>query len=512
MPALITRRFRLYNAQNFKEAFTETSPDILYLFIGRLQPWPNGDTAPEPQDTLSDVRYDPWRNMLAAKKISTNDMSYAIRRYDWTSGTVYTEFDNNNANLYDSNYFVLTNDDNVYKCMFNNRRAASTVKPTGTSTSLITTSDGYIWKYMYSLTAAEILKFETPSYIPVKTLTADDSSAQWDVQQAAVNGAIEIIDVVTNGINYISRSNTFASITNSSILVLDSGASNDDDKYTGSSLFISSGLGAGQVRKIINYVASTKSVTVNTGFTTTPNSSSTFLVSPTVTITGDGSGALAYANVATNGQVIKINMINVGSNYSKAAAVVSANSGSGATLDPRVSPPGGHGSDPVSELAGHNVMLNLRLVGTEGGNFPSNNDFRMLGLIKNPLLANSGTAASDAAYDQTTQLTLTGVTGGIYTQDEIVTGGTSGAIGRVVLWANTNSTGTKGYIKITDIDGTFANLELITGNTSSVTANVNGITSGELQLYSGDVLYIENRKASARSVDQIEDVKLTMRF
>lgn len=510
MPALITRRFRLYNAQNFKEAFTETSPDRLYLYIGRIQPWPNGDTPPTPQDTLSDVRYDPWRNMLAAKKVSTNDMTFAVRRYDWTSGTVYVEFDNNDANLYDSQYFVLTDDNNVYKCMFNNNGGASTVKPTGTSTSKILTSDGYIWKFMYSLTAAEILKFQTPSYIPVKTLTADDSSAQWDVQQAAVNGAIEIIDVVANGSNYIFRANTFASVTNSTSMILDSSASNDDDIYTGSSVFITSGLGAGQIRDVIDYVASTRTITVNTGFTTVPNSSSAFYIGPKITISGDGSGALAYANVAS-GQVTKINMINVGSNYSRASAVVSANSGSGATLDVRISPPGGHGSDPVSELAGHNVMINIRLTGTEANNFPSNNDFRILGLIKNPLEAN-GNSANTSAYDQTTTLTLTGIVGGIYSQDEIVTGGTSGAIGRVVSFSNTNSTSTKGFIKITDINGSFANLETVTGNTSSVTANVNGITTGELQLYSGDVLYAEHRTASARSPDQVEDIKLTMRF
>jgi len=510
MPALITRRFRLYNAQNFKEAFTETSPDRLYLYIGRIQSWPNGDTPLTPEDTLSDVRYGPWRNMLAAKKVSTNDMTFAIRRYDWTSGTVYVEFDNNNANLYDSQYFVLTDDNNVYKCMFNNNGGASTVKPTGTSASKILTSDGYIWKFMYSLTAAEILKFQTPSYIPVKTLTADDSSAQWDVQQAAVNGAIEIIDVVTNGSSYIVRANTFSSVTNSTSLVLDSGASTEDDKYTGSSIFITSGLGAGQVRDVIDYIASTQTVTVNTGFTTVPNSSSTFHIGPKITVTGDGTGALAYANVAS-GQVTKINIINVGSNYSRASATVSANSGVGATLDARVSPPGGHGSDPVSELAGHNVMINIRLTGTEANNFPSNNDFRILGLLKNPLEAN-GNAANTSAYDQTTTLTLIGIAGGIYSQDEMITGGTSGATGRIVSFSNTNSISTEGFIKITDINGSFANLETVTGNTSSVTANVNSITTGELQLYSGDVLYTEHRTPSARSPDQVEDIKLTMRF
>ena len=510
MPALITRRFRLYNAENFKEAFTETSPDRLYLYIGRIQTWPNSDTPSAPQDTLSDIRYNPWRNMLAAKKVSTNDMTFAVRRYDWTTGTVYSEFDNNDSNMYDSRYFVLTDDNNVYKCMFNNRGGSSTVKPTGTSTSNITTSDGYIWKFMYSLTAAEILKFQTPSYIPVKTLTADDSSAQWDVQQAAVNGAIEIIDVVTNGSSYLFRANTLSSVTNSTSLIIDSGASTEDDEYTGSSIFISSGLGAGQIRDVIDYVAATQTVTVNTGFTTVPNSSSTFHIGPKITITGDGSGALAYANVAS-GQVTKINIINTGTNYSRAAATVSANNGTGVTLDPRVAPLGGHGSNPVSELAGHNVMINIRLTGTEANNFPSNNDFRILGLLKNPLEAN-GNSANTSAYDQTTTLTLTGITGGIYSQDEIITGGTSGAIGRVISFSNTNSTSTKGFIKVTDINGSFANLETLTGNTSSVTANVNGITTGELQLYSGDVLYAEHRSPSARSPDQVEDIKLTMRF
>jgi hypothetical protein len=151
------------------------------------------------------------------------------------------------------------------------------------------------------------------------------------------------------------------------------------------SLFIASGLGAGQIRTISDYNGVNKTVTLSTGFTISPNTSSEFHVGPTITVTGDGSGALAYANVES-GQIKKINMINVGSNYSKASVGITGVSGSGATAVARVSPPGGHGSDPVSELNGYNVMLNVRISGNEGNNFPTNNDFRIIGTLKNPLL------------------------------------------------------------------------------------------------------------------------------
>ena len=509
MPGSITRQFRLNNAEQFKEAFSEASPDYLYLFIGRLQAWPNGDTAPAPSDTVTGSSYDPWHSMIAAKKINTNDMSFAIRRYNWTSGTVYAEYDDKNTSFYDSQFYVLTDDNHVYKCLFNNRGVASTVKPTGTSTSTISTADGYRWKFMYDVSNADVLKFVTPAYIPVKTLTADDSTSQWDVQVAASNGAIDIIDVTANGSNYVTRANTISGVTNSSVIILDSASSGNDDAYNGLSLFIASGLGAGQIRTISDYNGVNKTVTLSTGFTISPNTSSEFHVGPTITVTGDGSGALAYANVEL-GQIKKINMINDGSNYSKASVGITGVSGSGATAVARVSPPGGHGSDPVSELNGYNVMLNVRISGNEGNNFPTNNDFRIIGVLKNPLVAN-GSAATDSAYDQTTKLTIIGKTGGNFEQDEILVGPVSGATGRVVSFANTNATGTTGILKVVDINGVFVN-ERISGNTSAVAANVTSTQAGELSPYKGDILYIENRVAAIRSADQIEDIKLIIQY
>jgi len=508
MPGIATRRFRVDLANQFFESFSEASPSIIYLYIGRSNEWPNDDTTPTPVDTIQSTRYAPWRNMIACKKAGTADITFAFVRYNWISGTVYTQYDDRSTALYSSQYYVFTEDFNVYKCLFNNNGAASTVKPTGTSTSTIETSDGYIWKFMFTISSADRLKFQTNGFLPVTTLTADDGSSQWDVQQAAANGAIDVIDVTDGGSGFQINKGTFAGVSNSSVLVANNLASGVDDIYIGSTLFISTGLGSGQLREITDYTGATRTLTVNSGFTISPNTSSQYHIGPKISIVGDGRNASAYANVQ-NGIITRVRMINRGSNYSTAAAVASDSSGSGATLKAIIPPPGGHGSDPQDELLGHNVIINAKIEGTESGVFPANNDFRVIGLLKDPLEAN-GAVANSATYNQTTRLTLTGVTGS-FQEDEFVNGGTSLAEGRVLTFANTNGSGTQGVLSMTDVTGTFTT-ETITANATGVTAAVSATTNPDLQFYTGDIVYIENRAVIVRTADQDEDIKFIVRF
>ena len=72
-----------------------------------------------------------------------------------------------------------------------------------------------------------------------------------------------------------------------------------------------------------------------------------------------------------------------------------------------ISPQGGLGSDAVAELGGAFVMLNSRLVGVEGGNFPVGDDFRKVQLMVDPKLEN-GTLASGNVYEKSDLLTDTG--------------------------------------------------------------------------------------------------------
>ena len=52
---------------------------------------------------------------------------------------------------------------------------------------------------MYEVQQADVLKYVTTDWIPIKYLSSDDGNLQWDVQQAAVDGALEHIDVTAGG-------------------------------------------------------------------------------------------------------------------------------------------------------------------------------------------------------------------------------------------------------------------------------------------------------------------------
>jgi len=530
MPAILTRNFRIHNAKQLIESFNEASPSNYYLFIARVTAWPTENSPPTPADTIKITEFEAYRDMIAMKRIQPSDVTHSIIRYNWANNTAYSQYTCNNASLYPSSltpssnetFYVLTDDYNVYKCIDNNRGARSVVKPTGQSTSIITTNDGYRWKFMYNITAAERLKFLTTNYMPVKTLSANDGSAQWAVQVAASNGSIEHIRINANGSNYLSIGNTFASVINSTVVALGGEASGSDNIYNESTIYISSGLGTGQLRKIIDYNGTTKRATVNSAFTTTPNTSSEYIVGPNVIIRGDSGAsvsqrALAYVSNCGGGQVRKITMISSGMNYSFANVTISANSswGSGAVVTPILSPPGGHGADPIAELAGHNVMINVRLIGSEANTFPTNNDFRTIGILRDPRLR-SGPVANAASIDQCTRIDVNILSGDL-TADEIITGSTSGVKARFVRFANTNAAKTKGIVRVinvspTGIGGIFTPGETITGSVSGVTANVISVSKPAVREYTGDILYVENKVAISRTTNQQEDFKILLRY
>ena len=251
---------------------------------------------------------------------------------------------------------------------------------------------------------------------------------------------------------------------------------------------------------------------IDPAFSITPNTSSTYLISPRITITGDGTGAQAYGELIANGSFANVTLVSGGVNYSKASVTITANSahGSGATATAYVPPRDGHGTSAITELGGHNVMINVRLDPSDIAGL-SNADFRIVGLLEAPKLANTGLVSNTATLNMTTRINVTSVSGS-YTEDERVSGGTSGASGRVVMFANTNSGATTGTLFLNEIEGTFSNGEVLTANQSTVTCTTSGITGSDIVDFSGRVLYKENVQQIIRAVDQTEDVKLTIRF
>jgi hypothetical protein len=153
-------------------------------FLSPFIPSSSTDVPGPPQDNF---RYDLHvrRDILTTKKIKPSDVAYVAPRYDWSSGVVYDMYDDNigpesesgttapaysgATKLEDAKFYVLTDDLNVYKCISNNYNAISTVQPTGTSTDVINTADGYIWKFMYTIPLSLKNRFLSSDYIPVTT-------------------------------------------------------------------------------------------------------------------------------------------------------------------------------------------------------------------------------------------------------------------------------------------------------------------------------------------------------
>ena len=502
MSGLVTTSFRIHLARQFVEQFSEAAPDYLYMFIARTRPWDDDQNPPTPSETVSYTEYDIWNSMIAMKRVLTADVSYAAPRYDWSSGTVYDQYASNDTDLYTKDFYVFTEDYNVYKCLSNYKGATSTIKPTGTANTPFVTGDGYKWKYMGSVSAPRAIKFLTTNYLPVQDLAVDDSSAQWDVQQTAANGAIETCHVYTGGSNWPYHTGTLqAAAANTATLA--TGASAVNDYYNNGSIYIASGTGAGQIRRISDYVGSTKVAHTLTAWSVQPDATSTYVVGPRVALTGDGANFEAYATVSS-GAVDKIVITDSGNNYSTASITIYGGIGSGANVVPQVSPPNGHGSSMIAELGGRYVTLAARFSGSESNTFITENDYRIVGLIANPLLANSS-VATGTTYDMTTVVDITGLSGE-FMLDELVTGGTSGATGYVAQRHSTTA------LRLVEVDGTFSPAETITGGSSSATATVASVTLPDILPFTGRIMYMDHRSPITRDANQVEASRIVIRF
>ena len=411
-----TKELSIANAKAFlhaasMQAGTGTDEDsastkksvILYAVLGRTEDWTNEPNPNEVGDNDQYIRFKIHREAYGAKKINADDMCHVIPRYDWTSGTSYSMYRDTDVDMYDKEWYVKTDQNNVYVCLFNNKGGNSTIKPTGFSTIPFTTSDGYIWKYMYTISLGDANKFLTTSYIPVRNRASNETGIEAErqiaVQNAAGNGNIEVIEVNNGGSNYLYVANGVVTSAGQRTITLSSSAatnaSSDTGSYTRSSVYIKSGTGSGQLRRIINYDGTTRTLTVNTAFSTVCNTDSRVVISPTISVIGDGQGLQSYATVNNStGAVETVVVTNRGSGYTSQHTKITANGvhGSGATANAMVSPTGGWGSDMIRQLHADKLMLNVQTdnnMGTSGtgaGYVPSNTEFRTVSIMKDPVL------------------------------------------------------------------------------------------------------------------------------
>lgn len=562
MAAIITQKLRILNAANFKSEFDLSATDRnMYLFISRSIPWEDDPRTtavieselipPTSVDTV-EAEINIWDEMLSLKKIIETTVSHAIRRndYDGTGDTIYYPYTEHDADLLQhptpqdvsdaagqlyngvavgqpytaGSSFVLTDEFNVYKCLeigFDTTvnpplPQKSTVKPTGTSTAPFRLADGYVWKYMYTISGGDALQFVTKEFMPVKTLLADDSSQQWAVQQAAVNGQVDAIHITAGGSGYINTGDEtgFIQAIGASTVTLDPTASAIDNFYNDSTIHITNGTGAGQSRKILTYVGTTQIATLESDFTISPDLTSEYEILPTVELTGDGAD-LAAKPFVSGGIIERIDIISGGTGYKHASGTIIGGSptGLGSTVEVIISPRGGHGGDATVELGGRFIIANVELEFDEGaGDFIQDNDYRRLGIVKDVLDFNTTTISTLSTLSALSKFEISSTAGSFLADEIIDVSGASTAQVKGVEF-KTGSPDTLSYFQDgqTGFDTILAGSTL-TGQISGATATIDTLIDPEVEKCTGDIIYYENRRPITRSLDQLENIKLIIAF
>ena len=454
MTAIVTHRFRIVNAENFKRDIVDTDNSV-YVFIGKSDPWSDSVTdltdseAPTPLDTQKEIA-ETYVNMMAAKKTVASGISHVVPRYNWTSGNSYTAWNDRDDDIYTKQFYVITDESQIYKCL-KAGPGASLVKPTGQDFNPISLGDGYIWKFMHVPTINEGISFLTNFYMPIKTvvlpaggyddLPATDKTA-YDNQvdsAASLNGKIYNAIVTSGGSGYTSA--------------------------------------------------------------------------PTVEIVGDGTGATATATVI-GGVVTAINITNNGTGYTLGELTITGGGGEGATGYPIMSPGVAHGADPVTELGGFYVAVTTRFEYDDGdSDFIVGNNFRQVGLIKNPLAANGTDINTATTFSALRTMQLQSAENLVV--GDYITGSTSEAVAYIddidtdtllVKFHQNSKTGFKSFVDGEAISGSIG-----VGGSGTLVAS-GAIGDSEYTPNSGQIIFVESRDPINRSISQIEDVKIIIEF
>jgi hypothetical protein len=424
----LQNNFRTVFADSLKKQLDPLSDDNYYFFFGKILPWTDESTPPAVVDSVAE-KFSAYRNSLFAIRVDSRNISFVIPRTNWTSGTVYSEYDDTaDQNDPDSvtNYYVLVGNKSVYKCLDNNNGSVSTQTPTQTGTSSFRLSDGYKWKFMYTITDDQ-LDFLTEEYMPVMFREqSEDETAnlQFEVQQKTVDGSINRIEV--SGLETIlvnqypntssDAKNVFQTTAGGSTTVTlnpnDSFFSEDDDAYNGYIFYVSSGLGSGQAHRISDYEVSDtagKVLTLETplerkifGLSDNEGQSS-FKILPEILVHGDGEDAqfvMPSSDLVT---------INAGRNYTGAFATFPTPGISGDTPTARIyiSPKGGHGGDAVKEFDASKILIRVTNDNVDAQPQIINvNDFRQFGILKNPILNDNSLRVAGSEYDRKTSMVI----------------------------------------------------------------------------------------------------------
>jgi hypothetical protein len=424
---IIPSDFKTNVVDQLIESFSYDSNTSYYGFVA--DHISTGETEQEivqPDPSVKTLKTDVFRNMIFGKRIERDDVRFVISRYNWEENSVYARYDDEDINLLYKRFYIMTDEGSfkhVYKCIDNANNGVSTASPVFNDIDFrddfYETSDGYIWKYMYSINAIDFVRFSTEKFIPV--------AANNVVKENAKAGALSVIkieseerlgsSITLNGKNY----NNYildGSFTDTDVLLgntvqyrISSNATSVQGFYGNTIIQLVSGTGAGQFKRVVDSYLNQNLggifIQIDTAFSITPDATTRYEISPEVKIVGDGNETIqafarAVVNANASNSVHRVEILNPGENYSFATAEVlkgspAAADGSSvgilvepvdAILKPIIPPPGGHGFNVNSELGAKAICINSTFAGRADGTLPILNSFAQYGIIKNPVFAN----------------------------------------------------------------------------------------------------------------------------
>ena len=108
------------------------------------------------------------KNILFTQIVKENDVSYVVPRVDWTSGTVYDQYDPS-QDMSTKNFYVFNDKSGVaalYVCV-QAPSSASLKAPKSLGSEEEDTGDGYKWRFVSRVTG-DLQKFLDTDYVPIK--------------------------------------------------------------------------------------------------------------------------------------------------------------------------------------------------------------------------------------------------------------------------------------------------------------------------------------------------------
>lgn len=458
-----TQKYATFLSEQFVNGVTSNTSQ-LYLAVGRPEEWTENEPNPDtPSSDTQSVDYVFWRDMLGAKRITSNNVSIVVSRRNWTEGTIYDQYDDTDTELFSKAFYVVdqvteTDYYYVYKCLWNNNGAASTQSPAGNiggNLSPITLADGYVWKYLYRI-EPEQERFMTAGWMPVYANTAVATQAETYGGRLAIE--VPII-VASGGANYDPT--TISAITTT---------------------IIGDGRSASIVLSQNNFVSNA------------------------VTNVAFANGGIGYTKVDS----ITVTQLGV-SNTANLRAIIP--------------PHPNHGYDPVNELGATGIMISTELDYDENAKLTTVNDYRRVMLLANPQLPD-GNVATASFYRQTYDCVIASNTGTFVPDDIITVSNTSYAVtGRVVDVVNENASlvmritdvndrGRTGVVVNSNTQIAFMPGDTVTttGKSATFASTNTAIAVPELNPFTGQIIYVNHHTTITRKSNKIEQFKIVFQF